>query len=121
MPKTLTIPSSASTADQGDRIFLHGLAVECIIGLPIAGLAERRMRARGRADAIWREKVRRERLPEGTWRCGCGQRKAGQNRAKRGGTPAPVPGWTRPHDSNTSTKSDTYIDVHGLSRGWRGS
>jgi dihydroneopterin aldolase len=32
MPKTVTIPSSASTADQGDRIFLHGLAVECIIG-----------------------------------------------------------------------------------------
>jgi dihydroneopterin aldolase len=31
-PKTFTIPSSASTADQGDRIFLHGLAVECIIG-----------------------------------------------------------------------------------------
>ena len=32
VPKTVTIPSSASTADQGDRIFLHGLAVECIIG-----------------------------------------------------------------------------------------
>jgi dihydroneopterin aldolase len=31
-PKTVTIPSSASTADQGDRIFLHGLEVECIIG-----------------------------------------------------------------------------------------
>jgi dihydroneopterin aldolase len=31
-PKTFTIPSSASTADQGDRIFLHGLEVECIIG-----------------------------------------------------------------------------------------
>jgi 7,8-dihydroneopterin aldolase/epimerase/oxygenase len=31
-PKTATIPSSASTADQGDRIFLHGLEVECIIG-----------------------------------------------------------------------------------------
>ncbi|MEJ0085509.1 MAG: dihydroneopterin aldolase [Pseudomonadota bacterium] len=31
-PKTFTIPSSASTADKGDRIFLHGLAVECIIG-----------------------------------------------------------------------------------------
>ena len=28
-PKTHTIPSSV---DQGDRIFLHGLAVECIIG-----------------------------------------------------------------------------------------
>jgi len=28
-PKTHTIPSSA---DQGDRIFLHGLAVDCIIG-----------------------------------------------------------------------------------------
>jgi 7,8-dihydroneopterin aldolase/epimerase/oxygenase len=32
VPKTVTLPSSASTADQGDRIFLHGLAVECIIG-----------------------------------------------------------------------------------------
>ena len=31
-PKTVTIPSSASTADQGDRIFLHGLEVACIIG-----------------------------------------------------------------------------------------
>jgi dihydroneopterin aldolase len=31
-PKTVTIPSSASTADKGDRIFLHGLEVECIIG-----------------------------------------------------------------------------------------
>lgn len=31
-PKTHTIPSSASTPDKGDRIFLHGLAVECIIG-----------------------------------------------------------------------------------------
>ncbi len=31
-PKTATLPSSESTADQGDRIFLHGLAVECIIG-----------------------------------------------------------------------------------------
>jgi dihydroneopterin aldolase len=31
-PKTATLPSSASTADPGDRIFLHGLAVECIIG-----------------------------------------------------------------------------------------
>ena len=31
-PKTHTLPSSASTSDKGDRIFLHGLAVECIIG-----------------------------------------------------------------------------------------
>ncbi|HLA70769.1 MAG TPA: dihydroneopterin aldolase [Steroidobacteraceae bacterium] len=31
-PKTVTIPSSASTPDKGDRIFLHGLEVECIIG-----------------------------------------------------------------------------------------
>src|SRR3954468_3106331 len=31
-PKTHTLPSSASTPDQGDRIFLHGLAIECIIG-----------------------------------------------------------------------------------------
>ena len=31
-PKTVTLPSSASTPDKGDRIFLHGLAVECIIG-----------------------------------------------------------------------------------------
>jgi dihydroneopterin aldolase len=30
-PKTSTIPGSGS-ADQGDRIFLHGLEVECIIG-----------------------------------------------------------------------------------------
>ena len=30
-PKTVTIPSSASS-EQGDRIFLHGLAIECIIG-----------------------------------------------------------------------------------------
>jgi len=30
-PKTATLPSSAATPD-GDRIFLHGLAVECIIG-----------------------------------------------------------------------------------------
>ena len=28
-PKTVTIPSAG---DKGDRIFLHGLAVECIIG-----------------------------------------------------------------------------------------
>jgi dihydroneopterin aldolase len=31
-PKTVTLPSSASTVDQGDRIFLHGLAIDCIIG-----------------------------------------------------------------------------------------
>src|SRR5687768_2539439 len=31
-PKTATLPSSASTSDKGDRIFLHGLAIECIIG-----------------------------------------------------------------------------------------
>jgi dihydroneopterin aldolase len=31
VPKTVTIPSSVAT-DTGDRIFLHGLAVECIIG-----------------------------------------------------------------------------------------
>ena len=31
-PKTHTLPSSASTPDAGDRIFLHGLALECIIG-----------------------------------------------------------------------------------------
>jgi len=31
-PKTVTIPSSGATPDKGDRIFLHGLAVECIIG-----------------------------------------------------------------------------------------
>ena len=31
-PKTVTIPSSGTSSDQGDRIFLHGLAVECIIG-----------------------------------------------------------------------------------------
>src|SRR5262245_32082001 len=31
MPKTVTIPSSVAT-EKGDRIFLHGLAVECIIG-----------------------------------------------------------------------------------------
>jgi dihydroneopterin aldolase len=30
-PKTATIPGSGSS-DQGDRIFLHGLEVECIIG-----------------------------------------------------------------------------------------
>jgi dihydroneopterin aldolase len=32
VPKTATLPSSGSTPDKGDRIFLHGLAVECIIG-----------------------------------------------------------------------------------------
>ena len=31
-PKTHTLPSAAATADAGDRIFLHGLAIECIIG-----------------------------------------------------------------------------------------
>jgi len=31
-PKTHTLPSSAATPDAGDRIFLHGLAIECIIG-----------------------------------------------------------------------------------------
>src|SRR6187551_3468460 len=31
-PKTHTLPSSAATPDAGDRIFLHGLQVECIIG-----------------------------------------------------------------------------------------
>jgi dihydroneopterin aldolase len=31
-PKTHTLPSSAATPDAGDRIFLHGLAVECVIG-----------------------------------------------------------------------------------------
>ena len=31
-PKTQTLPSSAATPDAGDRIFLHGLSVECIIG-----------------------------------------------------------------------------------------
>jgi dihydroneopterin aldolase len=31
-PKTFTIPSAAATPDAGDRIFLHGLAVDCIIG-----------------------------------------------------------------------------------------
>ena len=30
-PKTVTIPASVAT-EKGDRIFLHGLAVECIIG-----------------------------------------------------------------------------------------
>ena len=31
-PKTHTLPSSAATPDAGDRIFLHRLTVECIIG-----------------------------------------------------------------------------------------
>jgi 7,8-dihydroneopterin aldolase/epimerase/oxygenase len=31
-PKTQTLPNSAATPDACDRIFLHGLAVECIIG-----------------------------------------------------------------------------------------
>jgi dihydroneopterin aldolase len=28
----VTLPSSSATPDAGDRIFLHGLAVDCIIG-----------------------------------------------------------------------------------------
>jgi dihydroneopterin aldolase len=31
-PKTATLPGSSESPDAGDRIFLHGLAVECIIG-----------------------------------------------------------------------------------------
>src|ERR1700741_3470787 len=31
-PKTVTLPNGTQTPDAGDRIFLHGLAVECIIG-----------------------------------------------------------------------------------------
>ena len=31
-PKTVTLPNSSATPEAGDRIFLHGLAVECIIG-----------------------------------------------------------------------------------------
>jgi dihydroneopterin aldolase len=31
-PKTQTLPASAAPAEAGDRIFLHGLAIECIIG-----------------------------------------------------------------------------------------
>ena len=31
-PKTSTLPNNAVTPDAGDRIFLHGLAVDCIIG-----------------------------------------------------------------------------------------
>lgn len=31
-PKTATLPSSGATSDAGDRIFLHGLAIDCIIG-----------------------------------------------------------------------------------------
>jgi dihydroneopterin aldolase len=31
-PKTVTLPGSGATPDAGDRIFLHGLAVDCIIG-----------------------------------------------------------------------------------------
>jgi dihydroneopterin aldolase len=31
-PKTHTLPSSAAPADKSDRIFLHGLAIDCIIG-----------------------------------------------------------------------------------------
>src|SRR5688500_20301280 len=30
-PKTVTLPSSAATPDAGDRIFLHGLTIDCII------------------------------------------------------------------------------------------
>ena len=32
VPKTVTIPTSGSPSGLGDRIFLHGLEVECIIG-----------------------------------------------------------------------------------------
>jgi len=32
VPKTVTIPNPASAGEQGDRIFLHGLEIECIIG-----------------------------------------------------------------------------------------
>ncbi len=32
VPKTVTIPASGSPSDTSDRIFLHGLEVECIIG-----------------------------------------------------------------------------------------
>ena len=32
VPKTVTIPNSASAGEQSDRIFLHGLEIECIIG-----------------------------------------------------------------------------------------
>jgi dihydroneopterin aldolase len=32
VPKTVTIPNTASADNSGDRIFLHGLEVECIIG-----------------------------------------------------------------------------------------
>ena len=32
MPKTVTLPSSSATPDAGDRIFLHGLTIDCIIG-----------------------------------------------------------------------------------------
>ncbi len=31
-PKTVTLPSSSATPDAGDRIFLHGLTIDCIIG-----------------------------------------------------------------------------------------
>ena len=32
VPKTVTIPNSATAGEKGDRIFLHGLEIECIIG-----------------------------------------------------------------------------------------
>jgi dihydroneopterin aldolase len=31
-PKTHTLPGGAASTDAGDRIFLHGLAIDCIIG-----------------------------------------------------------------------------------------
>jgi dihydroneopterin aldolase len=31
-PKTHTLPSGATPTEAGDRIFLHGLAIDCIIG-----------------------------------------------------------------------------------------
>jgi dihydroneopterin aldolase len=31
-PKTQTLPAQVAQAEAGDRIFLHGLAIECIIG-----------------------------------------------------------------------------------------
>ena len=32
VPKTVTIPNSVTAGEKGDRIFLHGLEIECIIG-----------------------------------------------------------------------------------------
>ena len=32
VPKTVTIPNLASGSETGDRIFLHGLEIDCIIG-----------------------------------------------------------------------------------------